>query len=182
MLLQSVLCTDLSGKTPHRQVGVGKVVTSRSLGAVMVSTLAQDVRDVGLISPIFITPTTLIAVTMILNKLDAVWSLNLPYLCQCLCMSLPLCNCKHSNTYNSKGTSIAVGIDLSGKEPHRQVGVGRLVASGSLGGVMVSPLSRNARDVGLISAIGTIFFIFITPMTLLLVCYSQHIVNYTLTS
>ena len=30
------------------------------------------------------------------------------------------------------------GTDLSGKEPYRQVGVGRVVTSGSIGGVMVS--------------------------------------------
>ena len=55
---------------------------------------------------------------------------------------------------------------LSGKEPHRQVGVGRVVASGNLGGVMVRSLARNARDVGSIPTVGTIILIFITPMTL----------------
>ena len=30
-----------------------------------------------------------------------------------------------------------IQIDLSGKEPHRQVGVGRVVTSGNLGGVMI---------------------------------------------
>ena len=41
--------------------------------------------------------------------------------------------------------SVVVYSDLSGKEPHRQVGVGRVMTSGSLGGVMVSTLARNAR-------------------------------------
>ena len=82
--------------------------------------------------------------------------------------------------------SVVVCTDLSGKEPHRQVGVGRVVTSGSLGGVMVSVVvctdisgkephrqvgvgrvvtsgSPDARDVGLIPALGAIFPIFIHP-------------------
>ena len=47
-----------------------------------------------------------------------------------------------------------------------EVGVGIVVKSGSLGGIMDSTLSRNARDVGIIPTLGTIFPIFITPMTL----------------
>ena len=42
---------------------------------------------------------------------------------------------------------VVVLTDLWGKEPHKQVGVGRVMASGSLGGVMVSTLTWNARDV-----------------------------------
>ena len=34
--------------------------------------------------------------------------------------------------------SVVVYTDLSDKEPHRQVGVGSMVTSGNLGGVMVS--------------------------------------------
>ena len=65
----------LPGKGPHKQVGMGRVVTSGSLGGVMFRTLAQNARDVGLIPtlgaifPIFITPTTLVSVTRILYKL-----------------------------------------------------------------------------------------------------------------
>ena len=50
----------------------------------MVSTLAWNATDVGLIpalgtiSPIFITPMILVAVTSILSKLRTVWLLNLP--------------------------------------------------------------------------------------------------------
>ena len=61
-----VVCTDLSGKEPHRQVGVGRVVASRSLSSVMVSTLAQNARDLGSIStlgaifPMFTHSTTLV--------------------------------------------------------------------------------------------------------------------------
>ena len=44
--------------------------------------------------------------------------------------------------------SVIVCTDLSGKESPRQVGVGTEVTSGSLGGVMVSTLAGNARDVG----------------------------------
>ena len=51
-------------------------------------------------------------------------------------------------------------IDLSGKEPNRQVGVDRVVASGSLGDVMVSALPRNANNVGSIPVLGAIFPIF----------------------
>ena len=58
-------------------------------------------------------------------------------------------------------TSVVVCIDLSGKEPRRQVGVGIVLTSGSLHGVMVA--HWNARDVGLSPALGTIFTIFITP-------------------
>ena len=36
-MVSVVVCTDLSGKEPHRQIYVGRVVTSRSLGGVMVS-------------------------------------------------------------------------------------------------------------------------------------------------
>ena len=84
-----VVCTDRSGKELHGQVGVGRMVTSRSLVGVMVS--------------------------------------------------------------------VVVCTDLSCKEPHRQVGMSRVVSSGSLGHVMVSTPARNARDVGLILALDTIF-------------------------
>ena len=42
---------------------------------------------------------------------------------------------------------VHVHTDLSNKEPHRQVGVGRVVPSESLGGVMVNTLARNAEGV-----------------------------------
>ena len=57
-----VVCTDLSGKELHRQVGVARVVTSRSLGGVIVSTLAWNARGVhsipalGAILSTFIPP------------------------------------------------------------------------------------------------------------------------------
>ena len=41
-----------------------------------------------------------------------------------------------------------------------------IVTSGSLLGVMVSTLAHNARNVGLIPALGTTFPIFISPMTI----------------
>ena len=43
--------------------------------------------------------------------------------------------------------------------------LGRVVTAGTLGGVMVSTLVRNARDVGSISALGTRFPMSITPTT-----------------
>ena len=60
------------------------MITSGILGGVMVSILTWNARDVGSIPalctifPVFITPTTLVAVTMNLYKLHAVWFLNLP--------------------------------------------------------------------------------------------------------
>ena len=67
-------------------------------------------------------------------------------------------------TYNSRELSVVDFIDIADKELHRQVGYhGILLTSGSLGVVMVSTLARNARDVGSIPALGTIFTIFITP-------------------
>ena len=38
-MVSVVVCTDLSGKEPHRLVGVGRVVTSGSLGGVMVGVI-----------------------------------------------------------------------------------------------------------------------------------------------
>ena len=51
--------------------------------------------------------------------------------------------------------SVVVCTDLSGKEPHREVGVDTVVNAGLLGGVMVNTLSQNARDMG--STLGTLF-------------------------
>ena len=62
-----------------------------------------------------------------------------------------------------------VCTDLSGKEPHRQIVVGRIATSGSLGGEMVIIMGQNERDVSLIPALGTIFPISITPSTLVLI-------------
>ena len=67
-------CINLSGNKLHTHVGVDTV----SLGAVMDSTLAWNARDVGSIPAlstiflIFITPTLLVAVTIILYKLCTV--------------------------------------------------------------------------------------------------------------
>ena len=77
-------CLELHYCNSKLQVGVGIVVTSGSLGGVMVSTLVWNTRDVasililGTIFPIFITPMTLVAVIMNLYKLHAVWLLNVP--------------------------------------------------------------------------------------------------------
>ena len=57
--------------------------------------------------------------------------------------------------------------DLSGKELHIQVGVDRVVTSGSLGGVMVNTMARNAIGVASILALGTIFRIFIKTLLML---------------
>ena len=69
----------------------------------------------------------------------------------------------------ASGKCVIVCTDLSGKEPHRQVGVGRVGTSGSLGGIIVSTLSQNARDLGSIPTLGAIFPISITLTTLVAV-------------
>ena len=64
----------------------------------------------------------------------------------------------------TRWTSVDLGCtNIPGKEPHIQVDVSSVVTPGSIGGVMVSTLARNVRDVGLIPALGAIFHIFITP-------------------
>ena len=73
-----------------------------------------------------------------------------------------------SGSLGSEMVSVVVCTDISGKEPHRQVGVGGVVTLGSLGGEMVSTLAQNAKNVSSILALGTIFPIFITTMTLVL--------------
>ena len=65
-------------------VGTVMVMTTGSLGGVMVSTLVQNAIDVGSIPtlgavfPIFVSPHDIGAVTRILYKLCTVWLLNLP--------------------------------------------------------------------------------------------------------
>ena len=56
-------------------------------------------------------------------------------------------------------------FDLSGKDSHRQVDVNRVMTSGSLGGVMISILSWNAKGVGL-NPVYAQYFLFPSPMTL----------------
>ena len=136
---------------------------------VILSTLAQPARDVGsiltlgTIFPIFITHMTLVAVTMILYKLCTVWLLNLP-LCEVTAFMHVIRSIERLTIPG--GTSVVVYTDLLGKKLHRQVDVGTVVTSGSLGGIMVSTLAQNASDVGSIPLLGTIFPIFITPTTL----------------
>ena len=113
------------------------------------------------IFPIFITPETAVVITKILYKLSAVWLLRLP--CICVCMyghCLNVCNFKANN---AKVMSVVVCTNLSGKKPHRQVDMDKVVASRSLGGVMVSTLAWDARDLGSIPALGAMLPIFITP-------------------
>ena len=42
-----VVCTDLPGEEPYREVGIGSTVISGRTGGVMVSRLAQHVKDVS---------------------------------------------------------------------------------------------------------------------------------------
>ena len=50
--------------------------------------------------------------------------------------------------------------------PHKQIGMARVVTPGSLSDVMVSTLAWTARDICLIPTLGTIFTILITPVTI----------------
>ena len=55
--------------------------------------------------------------------------------------------------------------ELSSKEPYRhRTHIGAMVTSRSLGGVMVSTLTWNERDVGSIRVLGAIYPIFINPV------------------
>ena len=71
----------------------------------------------------------------------------------------------HKRLRIPRGMSVIVYTDLSCKELRRQVAVGRVMASGHLGDVIliVSTLACNVRDVGSISALGAIFPLFIPP-------------------
>ena len=81
-----VLYTDLSSEKPDQHVCKGNMVISGSLGDIVVSTLAQNIRDVSLIHtqgvtfPIFITPPQH-CMTMILYML---YTLLLNLLCVCI--------------------------------------------------------------------------------------------------
>ena len=62
-----------------------------------------------------------------------------------------------------------VCTDLTDKEPHIRVDVGKVVTSGSLGESSVSTLAWNASNVGSIPALGAIFPLFITSISLVAV-------------
>ena len=47
----------------------------------------------------------------------------------------------HLKRLQLQGLSIIVYIDLSGKEPHRQVGMDRVIVSGPLDSIMISTLT-----------------------------------------
>ena len=53
-----VFCTDLSGREPHRQITMGRAVTSGSLVGVMVSTLVRDVGSIFALGPYFPLPSS----------------------------------------------------------------------------------------------------------------------------
>ena len=61
---------------------------------------------------------------------------------------------------------LGIRLGMTCREPHRQIGIGRVARSSRLGGVVVSTLDQNAKDVGFIPALGIIFPVFIIPMTL----------------
>ena len=63
---------------------------------------------------------------------------------------------------------VVVCNDLSNKELHTQVDVCEMVISGSLGGDIVNTLALNARYVGSIPALSTLFPIFFSFATTIL--------------
>ena len=72
-----------------------------------------------------------------------------------------------------------VCTDFSGKNQHRKVGMGTVVASGNLVDVMVIKQARNARDVGPITTLAGILLIFTTPTILVsvtVIMYKLHTV------
>ena len=73
---------------------------------------------------------------------------------------------------------VVVCTDLSGKLPHRQIGVGRMVIPGSLGDLMNSTLAHNAKDLGSIPILCTTLPIFITTPTLLYILCRLYIYIY----
>ena len=114
--------------------------------------MQQQKLSIYALLPIFITHITPVSVTWIMYKLRAVRLLNLP--CVCVCVSVVagvyvfvnikrLMNASHLKTYNSRGMSSLVCTDLSDEEPHRQVGLDRVMTSGSLAGIMISTLART---------------------------------------
>ena len=67
--------------------------------------------------------------------------------------------------------------DFRSNELHKQMGMDRVMTSGSLGGTIVSTLTWNTIGVGTIPALGTIFPILIAPPT-----YRQVGMNRVMTS
>ena len=103
---------------------MGRIMTSGSLGCVMLSTLAWNAREVGSILTLgtFITPKTLVAMTRILYKLCTVLSLNLRcvHVCEVNACMYVIVSIKRL-TINSRERSVVGCTDLSDKELHRQV-------------------------------------------------------------
>ena len=71
----------------------------------------------------------------------------------------------HLKHLQFQGKSVVVCTDISEKEPHRQVGVDRMMTSGSIGGEMGSTIAWNAGYVGSIASLGSICPMFITRST-----------------
>ena len=136
----------------------------------MVSSLSRNSRDMGSIPtlgtifPIFITHNTR---SRGHSHVQATWCMVVE---PTLCNGYVIVSIKLYIIVSIKrlrilvqmvgGTSVVDFTNVSGKKPHRQVGVGILVISRSLGGEMV--ITLHARDVGSIPILGTIFPIFIT--------------------
>ena len=70
--------------------------------------------------------------------------------------------------YKPKGASVVVVVctHLSGKELHTQVGLDRVIASGSLGGVMVITLVQSGKKCGFESCSRHNFLPFSSPHNL----------------
>ena len=103
----------------------------------------------------------------ILYRHCALWLINLPCVCICKDTACMYVIVSIKRLTIPGGMSVVICTDLWGKELHRQIGVGMVVISGILCGVMVSTLTRNAQHVRLNPTLGTIFPIFITRATIL---------------
>ena len=77
-----------------------------------------------------------------------------------------MCNVLSSNylckEFFQPNNIVVVCVDLSGKEPHKQVGVDNVIASGRLARVMVGTLVLEWQSISMNSALGPILPIFIT--------------------
>ena len=97
--------------------------------------------------PIFITPTKLVAMTMILYNLCTVWLLNLPCVCICKGIACMYVIVSIKRLTVPGGMNVIVCTDLWGDEPYSQMCVGIVVTSGSLCGEMVAHWPRML-DIG----------------------------------
>ena len=157
-----VVCTDFSGREPHRQVDVGRMVTSQSLGGVIVNTPTWNAGEggsipaLGAIFPIFITTRDTGSMTRTVYKLHTVSLLN-------LCMYMY----GHFVVVSINRLIIPGGrVQQSALTSQARSCTEMVVPTGNLGGVMVSSECRRCGFDSR-SSLGTIFSISVTSTTLM---------------